>query len=47
MAAAAGCAQLVGSLPHGTPWPMLAVMVACAGGMVWSILHGARGEPRR
>lgn len=34
MAAAAACAQLVGSLPHGTPWPMLAVMLACAVGMV-------------
>lgn len=46
MAAAAGCAQLVGSLPHGTPWPMLAVMAVCAAGMVWSILHGTRGTPR-
>jgi DHA1 family bicyclomycin/chloramphenicol resistance-like MFS transporter len=51
MAAAASCAQLVGTLPQGTPWPMMAVMLACGAGMVWASLSGypARciGEPRR
>jgi hypothetical protein len=45
--AAAACAQRVGTLPQGTPWPMMAVMLACAGGMVWATLQGGRGALER
>lgn len=51
MAIASGVAQLVGMTQNGTPYPMLAVMLVCGGGMAASLLlirhdgHPAAARP--